>query len=156
MIVNEELSLRRAGFFYVMLACPDLSVNRVKMGFASNVEKRKRAFMTICPTVKLIKFWPCCQDNETAIINHVANSSCKVVGREVFDFDSVDALVKTLDDIFSSGNIPELCATLNVSIPRRIADELRLIGETQDRSMSYIVKKACEAYRDANRKPRPE
>jgi hypothetical protein len=44
----------------------------------------------------------------------------------------------------------------SVTLAKAIADELRAIADAQDRSVSYIVRKACEAYIAASRKPRPE
>lgn len=40
----------------------------------------------------------------------------------------------------------------SVTLPKKLADELRTIAAAQDRSVAYIVKKACETYRDAYRK----
>lgn len=39
-----------------------------------------------------------------------------------------------------------------VYIPKALAEELQIIADKQERSLSYIVKKACEAFRDANKK----
>lgn len=39
-----------------------------------------------------------------------------------------------------------------VYLPKKLADEMQDFADTDDRSLSYMVRKACEEYRDARKK----
>ena len=49
----------RYGFFYLIQLIPEALPNRVKIGFADNVEKRLAEHRTAAPTAKLLKSWAC-------------------------------------------------------------------------------------------------
>ncbi len=56
----------------------------------------------------------------------------------------------------SSGDKPKYPSRetyTSVTISKKLAKEMAAIGKKQDRSLAYIVRKACEAYRDAVNKP---
>ena len=88
------------GNFYLMSLCPDISLRRVKLGFSRNVENRKNNFTTVCPTVQVIKTWPCKFSWEKAVIA-MATKDYVAIGEEVFDVASVEEITDKLDKIFS-------------------------------------------------------
>ncbi len=137
---------RQTGYFYVMLVCPDISTKRVKLGFAKNVEKRLRLFSTVSPTIKLVKAWPCSHKNESAIIHQVTASNCKMIGREVADFDSLELLIEKLNDVFSAEDLPCHGESKYYYLPGKLAAQIEEIAKQEVRSGSYMVKKACEEF----------
>lgn len=129
---------KRTGHFYVMLVCPDLSSKRVKLGFADDVNRRRKSFSTISPTIKVVKSWPCTQDVEASLIFHATLPDCKQIGGEVFDVASVDELVRRIDEFFVSG-VPEwnrwrLFTKIDIALKKRF--------EAYSASLEYPVDQA--------------
>jgi hypothetical protein len=87
--------------FYIIQLFPEISPNRIKLGFTSNIEQRKRNYITICPTMKVIKTWKCSAEWEQAVIAQSITGDCKKVGQEVFDIPSIENFVSRLNKIFS-------------------------------------------------------
>src|SRR4051812_20397252 len=54
-LINED-KIQKDEFYLILLA-PELSPNRVKLGFTSDLEQRMEQYRTICPTNRLIQSW---------------------------------------------------------------------------------------------------
>lgn len=88
------------GYFYLILLVPELSESRIKIGFAGNLEDRTAAHRTTCPTLKLVKAWPCKRSWEKVVID-CASAGLDRIGIEVFDCPSIDALISRIDAFFA-------------------------------------------------------
>lgn len=94
-----------SGFFYLVHLCPDLSGNRVKLGFAVNVEQRVRQHQTAAPTACLLRSWPCKPTWEAAAIDAMTKTDCTLVREEVYDCENIQGLIERGDAFF--GLMPE-------------------------------------------------
>ena len=56
---EETSTFDRYGFFYIIQLVPEALPNRVKIGFADNVERRLTEHHTAAPTARVVKAWPC-------------------------------------------------------------------------------------------------
>lgn len=90
-----------AGFFYVIQLVPDLAPNRVKLGFASDIDARLQAHRTSAPTAELVKAWPCKRSWEIAAIASVTRVECQSLSNEAFDCDDLNSLVLRCDEFFA-------------------------------------------------------
>lgn len=88
------------GFFYIVQVIPELSPNRVKLGFASNAQDRLEAHRTSAPTAILVKTWPCKRAWEVCAIASITRSGCKLVANEVYECDGIQNIIKRGDDFF--------------------------------------------------------
>jgi len=89
----------RHGYFYLIQLIPEAMPNRVKIGFADNVERRLVEHQTSAPTAKLLKFWPCKRSWDYAAMDSITRSGCKLVLNEVYEGD-VDGFVARGDAFF--------------------------------------------------------
>ena len=89
------------GSFYIVHLLPNLGVNRVKLGFTSNIKQRIGAHKTVCPNAKVVKTWPCKKVWEQAAIDSLTRVECEHIGNEVYECDSIDNLVSRGEDFFS-------------------------------------------------------
>ena len=90
-----------AGYFYVIQLVPELDPDRVKLGFADNVETRLAQHRTSAPTAKLLKSWPCKRSWEHAAMDAIVSIGGKLILNEVFEFDNMDAVLKQGDEFFT-------------------------------------------------------
>lgn len=88
------------GFLYVIQVVPELSPNRVKLGFASNAKDRLDSHRTSAPTAVLVKTWPCKRAWEVSAIASMTRSGCKLVANEVYECDSIQKLIRRGDEFF--------------------------------------------------------
>jgi len=88
------------GYFYVIQVVPDLDTNRVKLGFASNVNARLATYKTSSPSATLLKSWPCRVSWERAAMDSITRAGCSQIGIEVFTCDDLDRLVRNGDSFF--------------------------------------------------------
>jgi len=89
------------GFFYAIQLVPDLDPNRVKLGFADNVETRLAQHRTSAPTARLLKSWPCRRSWERMAMDALAAVGGRLILNEVFEFPDVDAVIKRADELFA-------------------------------------------------------
>jgi hypothetical protein len=75
----------RYGYFYIIQLVPEAISNRVKIGFADNVEKRLAEHRTAAPTAKLLKTWPCKRSWDYAAMDSITRDGCKLVLNEVYE-----------------------------------------------------------------------
>jgi hypothetical protein len=77
----------RFGFFYIIQLVPEVLPNRVKIGFADDVERRLAEHQTAAPTAKLFKSWPCKRSWDYAAMDSITREGCKLVLNEVYEGD---------------------------------------------------------------------
>jgi hypothetical protein len=84
---QDTATFDRHGYFYIIQLVPEAIPNRVKVGFADNVERRLADHRTAAPTAKLLKAWPCKRSWEFAATDSATRSGCKLVLNEVYEGD---------------------------------------------------------------------
>jgi hypothetical protein len=89
------------GYFYIIQVIPEYNPLRVKLGFAANVKARLDAHRTSAPTATLVKAWPCKRAWEQTVIASVVRVGCVLVQNEVYECDSLDAIVSRAEAIFA-------------------------------------------------------
>ncbi len=94
------------GVFYVIQIIPEFEPNRVKLGFASNVENRLQAHKTSAPTATLVQTWDCKRHWEDVAMASATRSGCKLIANEVFLCDDLDKLLERIDSFFDQ--MPDL------------------------------------------------
>ena len=88
------------GYFYVVLPDPDARPNRVKVGFATSLDERLKAYATANPGVTLLDSRRCKRSWEAAWITLVTSiPGCRHVKGEVFDCDDIQPLQDRLATI---------------------------------------------------------
>jgi len=89
---GDTATYDRYGYFYVIQLVPEAPPNRVKIGFADNVEKRLAEHRTAAPTAKLLKTWPCKRSWDYAAMDSITRTGCKLVLNEVYEGEIKDFL----------------------------------------------------------------
>jgi hypothetical protein len=97
-VTNEKYD--RFGYFYIIQLIPEILPNRIKIGFADNVEQRLREHQTAAPTAKLVKTWPCKRSWDYAAMDSITRQDCKLVLNEVYEGE-VDKFIERGNDFFS-------------------------------------------------------
>ncbi len=82
---SETAKYDRYGYFYVIQLVPEALPNRVKVGFADNVDNRLAEHRTAAPTAVLLKSWPCKRSWDYAAMDSITRSGCKLVLNEVYE-----------------------------------------------------------------------
>ena len=88
------------GFFYIIQVVPELSPNRVKLGFANNAQDRLASHRTSAPTAVLVRAWQCKRPWEACAIASIARIGCKLVANEVYEADSIQNLISRGNEFF--------------------------------------------------------
>lgn len=100
---GDEKKETDGGYFYVIDLIPEaLDLNRLKLGFSSNLEQRLQNHRCAAPTAVILKSWPCKKIWELAAMDALSRGE-KQVGHdrsEVFDVLSVSAVLERGDDFF--------------------------------------------------------
>jgi len=97
---SEGATYDQYGYFYIVQLVPEALPNRVKIGFADNVEKRLAEHRTAAPTAKLVKAWPCKRSWDYAAMDRITRTGCKLVLNEVYEGEIKDFLER--GDVFFS------------------------------------------------------
>ena len=82
---NGQIVENGNGFFYIIQLIPELMSNRIKLGFATNVENRLKTHKTSAPTAILMRSWECNKEWERTAIASITRYECKHIGGEVFE-----------------------------------------------------------------------
>jgi len=96
---QEETVLQRFGYFYIIQLVPEALPNRVKLGYADDVNQRLREHQTSAPTAKLLRHWPCKRYWEQAAIDSITREDCRLVLNEVYE-GNIDALLNRANEFF--------------------------------------------------------
>jgi hypothetical protein len=83
---------QREGFFYMIRPLPDLAPDRIKFGYAKDIEARLNKYRTICPTAELVESWPINRKDEFCLLGEIREHFNPVnpnlsIGCEVFDIN---------------------------------------------------------------------
>ena len=98
--LEEEAKFDRAGSFYIIQLIPEALPNRVKVGYADNVDQRLNEHHTAAPTARLLKSWPCKRSWDYAAMDSITREDCKLVLNEVYEGE-IDGFVKRGDAFFA-------------------------------------------------------
>lgn len=152
-ITEEKRRKDTLGEFYAIRLIPEIP-NRIKLGFAKSAKNRARGLKTANPTLTLLNAWPCLESWECRVMDDVTESGCTRIGKEVFDFEDVDRLLRKIDDVFRTLPIPE-------EVERRIGMRMKGIYLTEQEwsaldslaeetglSVSELVRRAVDEYID--------
>jgi len=106
---DEEDSSKydRFGFFYLIQLVPEALPDRVKIGFADNVEKRLTEHRTAAPTARLVKAWPCKRSWDYAAMDSIAREGCRLVLNEVYE-GNVEGFIARAEAFFALMPNPNL------------------------------------------------
>jgi T5orf172 domain-containing protein len=119
--VAETAKYDRYGYFYIIQLVPEALPNRVKIGFADNVEKRLTEHQTAAPTAKLLKSWPCKRSWDYAAMDSITRSGCKLVLNEVFEGE-IQGFLERGDAFFAVMPSPDTEKELSEHSPLYVAD----------------------------------
>lgn len=119
---NEDTSkYDRFGWFYLIQLVPEALPNRVKLGFADDVERRLTEHQTAAPTAKLLKAWPCKRSWDYAAMDSISREGCKLVLNEVYEGD-IDGFLARGDAFFGVMPTPDIEKELSEHSPLFGAD----------------------------------
>lgn len=113
---EEAAKFDRFGYFYLIQLVPEALPNRIKIGFADNVERRLNEHRTAAPTAKLLKAWPCKRSWDYAAMDSITREDCRLVLNEVFEGD-VDGFLSRAESFFSVVPDPDSQRELSVHSP---------------------------------------
>ncbi len=97
----KPIEVGENGTFYLIQLVPEICQERIKMGFTATLDGRLSSHRTCCPTLKIIKSWPCRRSWEQAVIASVTRSGCKRLSPEVYHCESVEGLLGNVEAFFS-------------------------------------------------------
>jgi hypothetical protein len=126
------------GYFYVIQLIPEFEPNRVKLGFASDVEDRLQQHRTSAPTATVRQMWPCRKTWEVTAIAALTATGSRLILNEVFECDGVEQLLARGDAFFAllpdPGSLTPLapCSPLSQSADNlAVPAEEEFVGEDE-------------------------
>ena len=93
-------SLYDVGVFYLMMLEPEHDPNRIKVGFAGNIEERLKKHRCAAPFVTVVRTWPCKRLWEKTAIECVTEGYPQL-HTEVFRADSIQAVEDRCNKFFA-------------------------------------------------------
>ena len=106
----------RYGFFYIIQLVPEALPNRVKLGFADNVERRLTEHRTAAPTAQLLRAWPCKRSWDYAVMDSVTRTGCQLVLNEVYE-GNIEDFLERVEQFFALMPDPDAEHDLSVHSP---------------------------------------
>jgi hypothetical protein len=119
---QDEEKFDRYGSFYIIQLIPEALPNRVKIGYADNVEQRLSEHHTAAPTAKLLKSWPCKRSWDYAAMDSITREGCKLVLNEVYEGD-IDGFLRRADQFFAVMPDPDIEKELSEHSPLYTIEE---------------------------------
>jgi hypothetical protein len=113
---EDATKFDRFGYFYLIQLIPEALPNRIKIGFADNVERRLNEHRTAAPTAKLLKAWPCKRSWDYAAMDSITREGCRLVLNEVFEGD-VDGFLRRAEEFFAVMPNPDMQRELSEYSP---------------------------------------
>ena len=95
----SEASLYDIGIFYLIQLEPEYDPNRIKLGFANDLDERLRKHRCSAPYAKVLKFWQCRRLWEKTVIECVT-SDCERLHTEVFRAVSLEGVIAKCSQFF--------------------------------------------------------
>lgn len=105
------------GVFYIIQLVPELDSNRLKFGFADDVQTRLPQHRTSAPTAKVVKTWPCRRSWEGTVIDCLSAAGCRLILNEAYECDDLAAVVHRADAIFALLPAPDKRPSLSDHSP---------------------------------------
>jgi hypothetical protein len=99
-MAEDDAKYDRYGSFYIIQLVPEALPNRVKIGYADNVEQRLTEHHTAAPTAKLLKAWPCKRSWDYAAMDCITRERCKLVLNEVYEGD-INGFLERAEQFFA-------------------------------------------------------
>lgn len=88
------------GVFYLIQLEPEFDPQRIKVGFATDLNERMRSHKTSAPLARLVKFWPCKLLWEKTAIDCITEGA-EQLHTEVFRVVDIEATVRQADNFFA-------------------------------------------------------
>ena len=98
---NSRLIENGTGFFYLVQLEPRFIPSRVKLGYASDPERRLGAYRTTHPQATILKTWPCRSTWEQTAIDSLTAEHCTPSGGEVFECTDIENMIHRGEIFFS-------------------------------------------------------
>jgi hypothetical protein len=127
---EEEAKFDRSGYFYIIQLIPEALPNRVKIGYADNVDQRLNEHRTAAPTARLLKAWPCKRSWDYAVMDSITREGCKLVLNEVYEGD-IDGFLSRADDFFAIMPAPNNEKELSEHSPLYESEEDEILVKTE-------------------------
>ncbi len=127
----------RFGFSYLIQLVPEALPNRVKTGFADDVDKRLGQHPTAAPTARLLKKWPCKQSWDYAAMDSITREGCKLVLNEVYEGD-INGFISRGDAFFAIMPLPDTERELSQHSPLFEAVEID-DGERLSQTLTLVA-----------------
>ncbi|GAC1660908.1 MAG: hypothetical protein PVS3B3_31200 [Ktedonobacteraceae bacterium] len=89
------------GVFYVVQIVPDIDPLRLKLGYASDANRRLASYRTVSPTAAIVRTWNCRPSWEQTAIDSVTAECCTLIGGEVYQCTDIERLLQRGDKFFS-------------------------------------------------------
>ena len=118
LVVSEDV-----GVFYIIQIVPDLAPNRLKFGFAANVQERLAQHRTSAPTASILRSWPSRRTWEPTLRDCLAARGCKLILNEVYECRDLAALLDYSEDLFKMFPDPKHRVALSNASPLRPESE---------------------------------
>ena len=99
--------LAETGQFYIIQLIPEFDPNRIKLGFAIDVNRRLSQHRTSAPTAICTATWPCKRLWEATVIDYLTLGHCQLISNEVFECADIDDLVQRAEKLFAIMPPPE-------------------------------------------------
>lgn len=87
------------GVFYLIQLEPEFDPQRIKVGFATDVNERLRSRKTSAPMARLVKHWPCKMLWEKTAIDCITEGA-EQLHTEVFRVVDIEATARLADNFF--------------------------------------------------------
>ncbi len=97
---GTPVSSEDVGVFYIIQLVPELDPNRLKFGFAANVQDRLGQHRTAAPTACVLRSWPCRRTWEPTLIDCLASKGCELLLNEVYQCEDLSALIDYAEALF--------------------------------------------------------
>ena len=122
--VNSEDTVKydRFGYFYLIQLIPEALPDRIKIGFADNIDRRLVEHRTAAPTAKLLASWPCKRSWDYAAMDSITRSNCKLVLNEVYEGE-VNGFIQRAEEFFALMPNPDSERELSEHSPLYAPDE---------------------------------
>ena len=90
---------KNGGQFYLVALDPEMRPERLKFGYAQDVQRRLSVHRTSAPEAKLLASWPAKETWERCVIDALT-VGCEQVSPEIYDCTDVDAVIEKGDRMF--------------------------------------------------------
>jgi hypothetical protein len=107
------------GMFYLIQIIPEFNPNRLKFGFAADVQQRLAEHRTSAPTASILKTWPCKRSWESTITDCLASYGCELILNEVYECKDLQKLLEMANQLFSIFSNPHYQVPLSMMSPLR-------------------------------------